>query len=182
MVENSHEAIIDKPTFQRVRAEVRRRREAKKPVAETIPNQYPFTSLIVCGKCGKHYRRKITAAGTKYAKAVWICATFNTQGKVACPSQQIPEAILLEKTRAVLRDSLPEKVQAKVDWESLSNLRDYIAQILVPRHNQLVYILNDGREVPTRWENPSRKASWTPEMREQARRRQLSQEERKRKE
>lgn len=74
------------------------------------------------------------ASGTKYEKPVWICATFNMKGKDACASQQIPEAILLEKTREVLRDSLPEKTLAEVDRDELSNLREYVTQIIVPRH------------------------------------------------
>ena len=101
------------------------------------------------------------------------------KGKDACASQQIPEAILLEKTREVLRDSLPEKTLAEVDWDELSNLWEYIAQIVVPRRNRLIYVLTDGREVPVTWENPSRSQSWTPEMREQARQKRLEQEARK---
>ncbi|MDR1128331.1 MAG: zinc ribbon domain-containing protein [Treponema sp.] len=27
---------------------------------------YPFTGKIVCGQCGKHYRRKTANAGTPY--------------------------------------------------------------------------------------------------------------------
>ena len=180
LVENSHEPIIDKATFQKVQEEIRRRREQRKPAPSPTLDSYPFTSLIVCGECGKHYRRKITASGTKYEKPVWICATFNMKGKDACASQQIPEAILLEKTREVLRDSLPENALAKVDWDGLSNLREYIAQIVVPRRNRLVYVLTDGCEVPIAWENPSRSQSWTPEMREQVRQRRLEQEKRKR--
>lgn len=55
---------------------------------------YLFTGKIICEQCGKHYRRKISNAGTKYAKPVWICSTFNRYGKAACASKQIPENIL----------------------------------------------------------------------------------------
>ena len=57
-VENAHEAIIPFEIFQKVqemitqRAENMRRRLLKKPAV------YPFTSLITCTKCGKHFRRK----------------------------------------------------------------------------------------------------------------------------
>lgn len=36
--------------------------------------------------CGNHYRRKVTRS-----RIVWICATYNTQGKAKCPSKAIPE-------------------------------------------------------------------------------------------
>ena len=52
------------------------------------PVKYPFTKMVVCGTCGKGYRRKVTRTGP-----VWICSTFNIYGKAACPSKQIPEGI-----------------------------------------------------------------------------------------
>jgi site-specific DNA recombinase len=92
-VSGSHEAIIDKDTFERVQQELKRRAEWYHPSKQT-PTRYPFTSVIQCGLCGQHYRRKIANAGGKYAKPVWICPTFNTRGKAACSSKQIPEDIL----------------------------------------------------------------------------------------
>ena len=68
---------------------------AKKKYTPKPPQKerYPFTGLIVCAKCGKHYRRKVTATGP-----VWICSTYNSKGKAACPSKQIPEPILMDLT------------------------------------------------------------------------------------
>ena len=51
---------------------------------------------MICGICGKRYRRKITRRGTAYAAPVWICSTYNYRGKVYCASKQIPEPILQE--------------------------------------------------------------------------------------
>lgn len=181
-VEDSHEAIIDKEVFQRVQREIRRRQEMRKPLAKPRSDTYPFSSLISCGRCGKHYRRKITAAGTKYEKPVWICATFNTRGKDYCPSQQIPESILITKTREILSEMLTEKERRSADLVGLSNLREFVQRILVPEQNQLVYVLADGRELKVPWQNPSRSLSWTPEMREEARQRKLEQEKSKREE
>lgn len=89
-IENNHEAIIDKDTFQKVQNEIKRRAQNK----GNNQKVYLFTGKIICEQCGKHYRRKISNAGTKYAKPVWICSTFNRYGKAACASKQIPENIL----------------------------------------------------------------------------------------
>ena len=89
-VERSHEPIIDKETFTKVQQELARRAE-KFPNTAQKAKEYPFTGLIRCGFCGKYFRRKMTASGTKYAKPVWICPTFNTYGKDICSAQQIPE-------------------------------------------------------------------------------------------
>jgi len=85
-VEDSHEAIIDKETFEAVQ-EAMKTRSKKGP--QSAPTAYPFSGKIICEKCGKHYRRKTTASGYR-----WICSTFNTMGKAFCDARQIPESTL----------------------------------------------------------------------------------------
>ena len=167
---DSHEAIIDKVTFAKVQFEIERR--AVKFCYKPQPKkQYLFTSLISCGQCGKHYRRKQTNAGTKYIKPVWICDTFNTSGKNYCPSQQIPESILLEKTTEVLGTT-----ELDIDL-----LKKSISEIQIPGHNRIEYIFKDGRSVEVTWKNPSRRDSWDEAKRQAARERKLSIDERRHK-
>lgn len=160
---NSHEAIIDKETFARVQHEIERR-AAKFRHKPQLNKTYLFTGLIRCGLCGKHYRRKQANAGTKYVKPVWICATFNTRGKTYCPSLQIPESILLNKTAEVLRTTY-------LDAELL---KKSISEIQIPCHNRIEYIFKDGCSVEGTWENPSRRESWDEAKRQAAHERQLS--------
>jgi len=152
-VEGSHEAIIDRDTFAAVQSEITRRAKHYCP-APKAPAPYPFTGLIRCGLCGASYKRKHAAAGSKYEKIVWICPTYDTLGKSECGSQQIPE------------DILEAKVAEVGDLE-------YISQILVPGKNSLTFIFEDGSSKDVEWEHPSRRHSWTPEMREAARRKAL---------
>ncbi|MCL2508105.1 MAG: zinc ribbon domain-containing protein [Oscillospiraceae bacterium] len=105
--------------------------------------------MIKCGICGAAYRRKHANAGSKYEKIVWICETYNTLGKSACASQQIPEDVLLEKTAAI-------------------GGLDNIAEILVPDRFRLTFILKDGARHETEWRHRSRSESWTDEMKQQA--------------
>jgi DNA invertase Pin-like site-specific DNA recombinase len=154
-VENSHEPIIDKDTFAKVQAELARRAALHLPSKKT-PEAYPFTGKIICGLCGKNYRRKTTAIGTPYERVVWICGTFNSRGKDACPSQQIPEDILLE-----------------IVGEDFESGR-------VPEPNALIIVMPDGSEIERRWQHKSRRESWTEEKRERARVNQLEYLERRR--
>ena len=160
-IENSHEPIIDKETFTKVQQELARRAE-KFPNTAQKTKEYPFTGLIRCGFCGKYFRRKITASGTKYAKPVWICPTFNTYGKDICSAQQIPEKILIEKTSEVL---------GTADWDC-ETLLSYVSEIWVPEHNLLIYVFRDGHTEEVAWQNPSRRESWSDEMKQSARERQ----------
>jgi DNA invertase Pin-like site-specific DNA recombinase len=157
-VQGSHEPIISREIFEQARQE-RVRRAALHHPSKDKPDTYPFTNRIVCESCGKRYRRKHTAAGTKYEKVVWICGTFNTQGKTVCDAQQIPEAILCAKTAEIL--GLP------AFDEALFNAK--IAEIRVPSHNKLIFVFCDGYRVEAEWKNPSRAQSWTLEMKQAAR-------------
>lgn len=169
-IENSHEPIIDKETFAKVQQELARRAEKFQPNAP-FSGEYPFTGLIRCGFCGGYFRRKIANAGSKYAKPVWICNTFNTYGKDICSAQQIPEKILIEKTSEVL---------GTADWDR-ETLLSSISEIWVPEHNLLMYVFRDGHTEEVAWQNPSRRESWSDEMKQTARERQLRMIERRRK-
>ena len=161
--ENTHEAIISHEVFEKVQREFAAR-AAKYHPYRTVPAIYPFTAKIICEKCGSHYRHKHAVAGTKYEKIVWICGTFNSLGKSVCDAQQIPEAILKAKTAEVLGIAA---FDAKV-------LADNIAEIRVPVRNKLAFVFHDGKRIEVDWHNPSRRESWTAEMKQTACERQLA--------
>jgi len=148
--EESHEAIISLDTFNAVQAEIERRVAVFAP--KKASTSYPFSGLIECANCGKHYRRKTTATGI-----VWVCATYNTQGKTACSSKQIPEPILTATTLEVIKS------------DSLDGLKDKVSAIRVDDNNTLVYVLTNGETVTKQWKDRSRSESWTPEMKQAAR-------------
>jgi len=146
-VTDAHEPIISREVFEAAQKEITRRAAAHSP--RTFPaKQYELTGMILCGQCGAAYRRKHAAAGSKYEKIVWICTTFNTLGKSECSSQQIPEDILMEKIAEV---------------GGLEN----ISGIIVPSKFRLIFTLKDGTRHEIEWKHPSRRESWTPEMRDE---------------
>jgi len=139
-----------------VQIEMARRREKYgRKSAKVIVTTEGLTGKIFCGQCGKGYNRKITRAGTPYAKPVWICRTFNLKGKAFCASGQIPEDILLPIVQEVY-DSGAE-----------------VERILVQPGNVLEFILADGKVITRTWKDHSRRESWTLEKREQARQKML---------
>ena len=151
-VQDDHEGIIDRGTFLMVQIEMERRKKkyGRKHIRTVVATE-GLTGRIFCGLCGKGYNRKITRAGTPYAKPVWICRTFNLKGKAFCASRQIPEDILLPIVQEIY-DSGAE-----------------VERICVQPGNQLEFILADGNVIRRTWKDHSRRESWTPEKREQAR-------------
>ena len=136
-IEDSHEAIIDIDTFMAVQMEIERREKPR-----DTHKSYPFSGLLKCMKCGKSYRRKVTATGP-----VWICATYNTRGKKYCASKQIPESTLESVVYSIAEDV------------------SSIETILVDDNNTLHLHFTDGTVVTRTWADRSRSESWTTEMR-----------------
>ena len=118
---------------------------AQKYGKRQISGKYPFSGMITCALCGKHYRRKVTATGP-----VWICSTYNTHGKAACPSKAIPESTLMEVAAMV-------------------SATGEITAATAHNDNTLEFTLADGTVTVKQWQDRSRAASWTAEMRATAR-------------
>ena len=139
MAEETHEAIIDLDAFNAVQEEIQRRAEKfkPKPAEKTV---YPFTKKIVCARCGKNYRRKVTATGP-----IWICSTYNSLGKAACPSKAIPEPVLLELTKGI-------------DFDGIT-----------AEDGNIIRVRCGKEETVLHWQDRSRSESWTADMKEQAR-------------
>ena len=75
---------------------------------------------------------------------MWVCNTYDTYGKKACPSKAIPEETL-------------EKICDGIDFENITVCDD----------NILIIHLKDGSEKQVQWHDRSRRESWTDEMRKQ---------------
>ncbi len=151
------DAIVDHSTFEAANIVYKRRREQF--FQNTTPQTHSvFTGKIKCPKCGKNYR-KVTNKG----KIGWNCSTFIKQGKSVCHGKQIPDDILKETvTKALkLRTFVPEKVASK------------LAGIIVPGPNRLILQMMNGSEIETNWESHSRSESWTTEMKNKARKKEL---------
>ena len=168
-VKNSHDGIIDRQTFQAVQQEIERRsaRQMEIMAHRTVGHENSgklFTGLISCGFCGGTYVRKYTNAKSG-DQPIWICNQYFKYGKAACQSQRISEDILIEKTKEILGVS-------ELNREKILGA---ISRIIVPEHHCLIYKLADGSTADAHWEHPSRKLSWTDEMREAARQKALKQ-------
>ncbi len=144
--EETHEAIVTIEEYQQVQEELRKR-DCVKTERESL-RYYPFTSMIVCGKCGKNYRRKTTPY-----KNVWKCGMYLDYGKDACDAKQVPEEILIEISCEIL--GLKEFSEAAFK-EKVNCIRTY-------ENNILIFKLADKTEVKKQWKNKSRSESWTPE-------------------
>ncbi len=77
-----HEAIIDRETYAKVQAEMKRRAAMQNHI-------YPFTGKIKCAICGNHFtRQKCVIKGNIYV--YWICRSKKEKG-ITCKSHNYSE-------------------------------------------------------------------------------------------
>lgn len=152
--EDTHPAIIDEETFQKVKDIMRKNREKFGGVNTRV--KYPFTSKIVCGICGKKYKHK-----DRKGRASWSCSTYLKYGKASCPSKQIPEDILFSLSNEVL--GINEFDEAAFEKR--------IKEIQVLDAETVKFILVDGTNIEKAWRYKSRSECWSEEARKKARER-----------
>ena len=151
-VMDDHEAIISRKTFEAAQEIIRER--AVQFTHEKDPlKSYPFSRMLVCDGCGSCYKRRMNNG-----KRTWQCSTYMTHGKVYCAAKQVHEEILEREAAAAL--GLME-FGATVFAERIESIR-------VCSGNRLVFVFRDGLTQERIWEDPTRRDSWTDEMRRQA--------------
>jgi DNA invertase Pin-like site-specific DNA recombinase len=109
-VENSHDPIIDKGTWNRVQEEMSRRSSLPKARYKNVVTElskysgkYALTGILVCDGCGSQYRR--VTWYRKYAKKyVWRCTNRLDYGRKYCKdSPSIEESVLQEAVVVAIR-------------------------------------------------------------------------------
>ena len=163
VVENAHEPIISAEIFNKVKDEIlRRRNNAPENSVKPMMAQFPFSLMLTCENCGRHYIR-----GKNSVRFLWRCTTFATYGKDHCSSKYIPEETLMKLTNEVLNINSFDKTLFKKK----------VKQIVVKADGSLLFQMKNGEEILKTWNYPSRSESWTPEMKEMARLRNLARKE-----
>lgn len=170
-VEDAHEAIIDKETFNRVQIEIEARREKYHPSKPGTHSRETalFAGILKCGKCHKHFNfrnQRVTSSDGHIP--LYVCKTYFELGVDHCDAKKIRESILIEKTKEVLGIDQETKLTRE-------RILEQIASIESAADNRLRFHLKNGTVKIVDWKNPSRSQSWTPEMRQKARERALKQ-------
>ena len=112
-VENSHEAIIDKDTWELVQLELARRKayreehQLKTYIMQNDNN--PFTTKVFCAECGSAFGRK-TWTTSRGKRKVWQCNNrYRVNGQIGCLNNHIDEETL-EKAVVMAVKLLSENV------------------------------------------------------------------------
>lgn len=133
LVHNSHEAIIDSETFERVQELLNDADNKKRP-----RKQYLFTSRIVCGDCGKFYRHKFYKKRNGESYCLWFCNHNNEGGE--CQTPRLKEAEII---------GLFEKLLKQLDFQDPSftpeRFKEMVDKVTIYRDGRAEFVLTDER-------------------------------------
>lgn len=122
LIENHHEGIVSRDTYNAARAELARRNAKRAPGTKSAPtgrscysSKYALTERLVCGECGTLYRRCVwTHHGQK--RAVWRCVSRLEYGTRYCKnSPTIDEGALQSAILAALNNAMRRKSELIAD-------------------------------------------------------------------
>lgn len=154
IVEGNHEPIISQEIFDKAQ-EIRKAKAVGKSGKRNGP-AYPFSGLIYCGECGHLFKHKVT----KYYES-WCCSQYDELGKAYCASKKIRDDVL----RKACADALG------IDSFDETTFKENIRRIDAFNGNRLVFHFINGISKEVIWDNPSRRDSWTDEMKLKAKER-----------
>ncbi len=156
VVEENHEPIISQEAFDRAQ-EIRKERAVGKKGERKGP-AYPFTGLIRCGECGRLFKHKVY----KHYES-WSCSTYDELGKAYCASKKIRDD--------VLRNACAEALGMQSFDEAA--FKKNVERIDAHNGNRLTFHFTSGETREVIWKAPSRRDSWTEEMKSKARERSM---------
>ena len=130
LIQNHHEGIVSRETFDAVQLEIARRNAKAGATRKSTPTgrgkysgKYVLSNLLFCGECGTAYRRCVwTQHGIK--RPVWRCVSRLDYGKKFCTQsptldeEPLQQAILAAVNAVMLdRDTLARQLAAVMEWE-----------------------------------------------------------------
>ena len=160
-VQNSHPAIIDRVTFNKVQEELARRR-VKSPASTKTAitstgkySRYALTDVLICGECGTRYRR-VTWSRNGVKRIVWRCISRLDYGKKYCKESptvfedKLKEAIVRAVNKfndqdnatykALMRATIGEALGLNGDPEEVDMLERKIEAL----NNKMLALVNES--------------------------------------
>ena len=110
VVENQHEALIDRMSFEIVQEKLKSRQRQGQNGEISL-----FAGLLKCGECGKALT--IRATNAKRPQKIYSCKTYNAYGKNHCTQHRIEYdtlyQLVLEQIRACAQAALQDEEAVK---------------------------------------------------------------------
>ena len=157
-VEGSHEAIIDRDVFMKVKAEIARRANLNPDGKRRVySSKYALSGMVFCRHCGDIYRRvKWNNRGCK--STVWRCVSRVLKKDVDfdCPARTIKEDVLQGAIVTAVNDAYARKnivtagLKQNIESTVFGDLEDRLALVdkeLADLQTQMISVSGDDTAV-----------------------------------
>ncbi len=116
-VENNHEPIISRETFQQTQGEFLRREHlcSASGMREVHSCKYALSGRMICSCCGSSYRRMRSKIPTQ--STIWRCK-MHLQSKDACPGRSVKE----NEVHAAILDALNSLATEKNEFQQRESI------------------------------------------------------------
>ena len=116
-VENNHEPIISRETFQQTQGEFLRREHlcSASGMREVHSCKYALSGRMICSCCGSSYRRMRSKVPTQ--NTIWRCK-MHLQSKDACPGRSVKE----NEVHAAILEALNSLISAKTEFQQRESI------------------------------------------------------------
>lgn len=115
LLQNHHDGIVERKTFDAVQTEMARRSAGKSPSKKKAPtglasyaSKYALSERLVCGECGTLYRRCTWSKGGK-KRVVWRCVSRLDYGTKYCHDSPTLDEEPLQRTILAAINSVMSK-------------------------------------------------------------------------
>ena len=115
LLQNHHDGIVERKTFDAVQTEMARRNAGKSPSKKKAPtgltsyaSKYALSERLVCGECGTLYRRCTWSKGGK-KRVVWRCVSRLDYGTKYCHNSPTLDEEPLQRTILAAINSIMSK-------------------------------------------------------------------------
>ena len=117
LIQNCHEAIVDRQIYDMVQAEMARRNAGKSPSKKNAPtgrtsyaSKYALSERLICGECGTLYRRCVWVKRGK-RRVVWRCVSRLDYAKYCHNSPTLEEEPLQRAILAAINEAMGNRDQ-----------------------------------------------------------------------
>ncbi|MDD4494569.1 MAG: recombinase family protein, partial [Eubacteriales bacterium] len=108
IVENNHEPIIDKNTFDKVQQLMEERRKIIPKYTEV---HFPFTGKLICGECGSRYIHRVHYYKRIKRYDYWLCNhKIKHREQKNCKATAIKDGVLYELFKSAYEECLGTKL------------------------------------------------------------------------
>ena len=159
-VKDTHEAIIDMDTFERVQEQFARNREMGRFPYNHTGKKYPFTMKVICGRCKRHYTRQLwNTSEISKKRPIWVCTGKKAEKYRRCDSKNISEAKLMEASAAVLGiPEFDENIFSQTEKDNINFLEAkyelYGGSSVTETYDENISYVINCEDSTTLWEEP----------------------------